>query len=74
MLHNGTADPWIPADDVAKLDAAGKPDWTIHKYDGIGHAFNNDTLPHRYDAEAAVLAHERSLVFFERHLAQRKRR
>src|SRR3970282_688180 len=36
MLHNGTADPWIPAEDQAKIDASGKPDLTIHKYEGIG--------------------------------------
>ena len=70
MLHNGTADPWIPADDQAKIDASGKPDLTIHTYAGIGHAFNNDTLPHRWHTETARVARERSLAFFDRHLAR----
>ena len=69
MLHNGTADPWIAAEDQAKIDAAGKPMMTIHKYEGIGHAFNNDTLPHRWHAATAAIARERSIAFFDKHLA-----
>ena len=70
MLHNGTADPWIPPEDEAKIDAAAKPMMTIHKYPGIGHAFVNDTLPHRYHAETAKIARGRTLAFFDRHLAR----
>ena len=36
-------------------------------YPGTQHGFNNDTTP-RYDAEAAKLAWERTLAFFETHL------
>lgn len=69
MLHNGTADPWIPPADEAAIDAAGKPMMTIHKYDGIGHAFVNDSLPWRYHAETAKISRARTLAFFKKHLA-----
>jgi carboxymethylenebutenolidase len=69
MLHNGTADPWIPPEDEAKIDAAHKPMMTIYKYPGIGHAFVNDTLPHRYHAETARIARERTMAFFKKTLS-----
>lgn len=69
MLHNGTADPWIPPEDERKIDAAGKPMMTIHKYPGIGHAFVNDTLPWRYHAETAKIARQRTMAFFKETLA-----
>ena len=57
-----TAFPWITA-----LRAAGKP--VIYQdYDGVNHAFNNDTSAERYNKEAADLAWERTLRFFRRHL------
>ncbi len=68
MLHNGTADPWIPPEDETAIDAAGKPMMTIHKYAGIGHAFVNDSLPWRYHAETAKIARERTMAFFKKHL------
>ena len=37
-------------------------------YPGAQHAFNNDTNPQRYDAEAAKDAWNRTLEFFKRHL------
>jgi len=37
-------------------------------YPGADHAFNNDTNPQRYDAEAAKDAWNRTLEFFKRHL------
>jgi carboxymethylenebutenolidase len=42
-------------------------DYTMHKYPGTQHGFNNDTTP-RYDAEAAKLAWTRTLEFFSKHL------
>ncbi len=69
MLHNGTADPWIPPADEAAIDTAGKPMMTIHKYDGIGHAFVNDSLPWRYHAETAKISRARTMAFFKKHLA-----
>ncbi len=56
----------IPAYKSA-LEAAGKS-FEIHMYDGVDHAFNNDTNAARYDAAAAKLAWERSLTFFAKHL------
>ncbi|WP_187971498.1 dienelactone hydrolase family protein [Aquibium microcysteis] len=52
----------------AALETAGKV-FTIHVYDGVQHAFNNDTSEARYDAAAAKLAWERTLAFFREHLA-----
>jgi carboxymethylenebutenolidase len=48
------------------LDAAGK-DYTMHMYEGANHGFHNDTTP-RYDEEAARLAEERTIAFFNEHL------
>jgi carboxymethylenebutenolidase len=56
----------IPAYKAA-LEAAGKT-FEIHIYEGVDHAFNNDTNAARYDAAAAKLAWDRSLAFFARHL------
>ncbi|MBM3420775.1 MAG: dienelactone hydrolase family protein, partial [Bacteroidetes bacterium] len=40
----------------------------IFIYPGTGHAFNNDTNPGRYNAEAAKLAWERTVKFFKEKL------
>jgi carboxymethylenebutenolidase len=52
----------IPAFEAA-LKAASV-DYTIHMYDSVKHAFNNDTNPGRYNREAAELAWKRTLEFF----------
>ena len=54
-----TAFPW-----VAALRAAGKT-VTYHDYDGVNHAFNNDTSAERYNKAAADLAWKRTLRFFQ---------
>nr|WP_315240650.1 dienelactone hydrolase family protein [uncultured Albidiferax sp.] len=41
--------------------------YTAYQYPGTQHGFNNDTTP-RYDAAAAKLAWERTLVFFNQNL------
>ncbi|GGD18526.1 carboxymethylenebutenolidase [Aquisalinus flavus] len=51
----------------AALKAAGK-NYTIHMYEGVNHAFNNDANAARYDADAAALAWQRTIDFFEEHL------
>lgn len=56
----------IPAYKAA-LEAAGKT-FEIHLYEGVDHAFNNDTNAARYNAAAAGLAWQRSLAFLARHL------
>jgi carboxymethylenebutenolidase len=52
---------------VAALDAAGLT-YEVQTYDGVDHAFFNDTGP-RYDATAAAQAYERVIDWFSRHLA-----
>ncbi|MEF2550549.1 dienelactone hydrolase family protein [Aurantimonas sp. A2-1-M11] len=52
----------------AALEAAGTTH-EIHVYDGVNHAFNNDTSEARYDAEAAELAWGRTVRFLKDHLA-----
>jgi carboxymethylenebutenolidase len=59
---NATGGPWVEA-----LHQAGKEP-VAYTYEGVDHAFNNDTSEARYDAEAAALAWQRTLGFFERHL------
>lgn len=48
------------------LDAHGKA-YTMHMYEGANHGFHNDTTP-RFDEEAATLAQERTIAFFNQHL------
>jgi carboxymethylenebutenolidase len=55
----------IPAYEAA-LKAAGKR-YTIHIYDNVNHAFNNDTGD-RYDKAAAHLAWSRTIAFFKENL------
>ena len=47
---------------------ADKKDFTIHIYDGVQHAFNNDTSAARYDKTAADLAWSRTVAFFKEKL------
>ncbi|MEW9804938.1 dienelactone hydrolase family protein [Mesorhizobium sp. ZMM04-5] len=51
----------------AALEAVGK-DFTIYVYDGVQHAFNNDTSAARYDKAAADLAWGRTIAFFREKL------
>jgi carboxymethylenebutenolidase len=57
-----TAWPWITA-----LRAAGKK-VTYFNYEGVNHAFNNDTSAERYNKPAADLAWKRTLRFFKQQL------
>lgn len=50
----------------AALKAAGVP-FTVYRYPGTQHGFNNDTTP-RYDKAAADLAWQRTLAFFKARL------
>lgn len=50
------------------LKAAGK-EATIYVYDGVQHAFNNDTSEARYNKEAADLAWGRTIAFLQQKLA-----
>jgi len=42
-------------------------DYQVHFYEGVNHAFHNDTTP-RYDKEAAQLAWQRTIDFFNEKL------
>ncbi len=55
----------IPAYEAA-LKANGKA-YTLHVYEGTQHGFHNDTTP-RYDENAAKLAWQRTVDFFNRSL------
>ena len=50
----------------AALEEHGK-EFTVHVYEGVNHGFHNDTTP-RYDDEAAMLAQERTIAFFDEKL------
>lgn len=70
LLHYAGLDERINAQVPAfreALDAAGV-DYTLHMYEGVDHAFHNDTSAARYSAEAADLAWTRTIDFFQRTL------
>jgi carboxymethylenebutenolidase len=69
MLHYAEMDErinagWPPYQSA--LDDAGV-EYEAHFYPGTNHGFNNDTTP-RFDEDAAALAWQRTIDFFERHL------
>ena len=70
MLHYGGLDErinaGIPAYEAA-LKEAGTP-YELFVYEGVNHAFNNDTSPARYNAAAAQLAWGRTLRLFKEKL------
>jgi carboxymethylenebutenolidase len=71
MLHYGGLDERINAGiDAYKaaLDQNGKT-YEIFVYEGVNHAFNNDTSSARYDKAAADLAWDRTVAFFKTNLS-----
>ncbi|MGD0799236.1 MAG: dienelactone hydrolase family protein [Acidobacteriaceae bacterium] len=67
MLHFGADDDHIGPDQIAAVHAA-HPEVQIFLYPGVGHAFANPDRP-SYNAEAAALAHQRSVAFLKANLA-----
>ncbi len=69
LLHYAALDERVnegwPAYEAA-LKKAGKT-YTAHIYEGANHGFHNDSTP-RYDEEAANLAWDRTITFFNEHL------
>ena len=57
----------VPAFEEA-LKAGGKT-YTLYMYEGVQHAFHNDTSAARYNVAAAKLAWERTIDFFKAELA-----
>lgn len=71
LMHYAGLDERINADVPAlrsALDAAGV-EYTAHMYEGVNHAFHNDTSAARYDAAAAKLAWDRTMEFFRETLS-----
>lgn len=71
MLHYGGLDErinaGIPAYEQALKD--NKIDYKLYIYDGVNHAFNNNTSPTRYNEAAAKLAWSRTIELFKHKLA-----
>lgn len=71
LLHYAGLDERINAGIEAyrkALDADHK-EYTVYVYDGVNHAFNNDTSAARYDKAAADLAWGRTIAFLKEKLA-----
>ncbi|MEJ1158075.1 dienelactone hydrolase family protein [Prosthecomicrobium sp. N25] len=71
MLHYAGLDQGINAGIAAyeaALKAAGKS-YELFLYEGVNHAFNNDTNAARYDKAAADLAWGRTVAFLKKSLA-----
>jgi carboxymethylenebutenolidase len=64
MLHFGSKDPHIPAEEVEKIRRS-HPDLPIYLYEA-GHGFNCDQRQ-SYEPKSAALARQRSLEFFREH-------
>lgn len=71
MLHYGGLDERINAGIPAYEQALkeNKVDYKIYIYDGVNHAFNNNTSPTRYNEAAAKLAWQRTIDLFKRKLS-----
>ncbi len=67
MLHYGGLDErinaGIPAHEAALKQ--NKVDYQLFIYEGVNHAFNNDTSPTRYNEAAAKLAWQRTIDLFK---------
>ena len=66
--HFASVDDWCTPAAVDALEAelkAGNVDYTLHRYEGMQHAFMNEGRPEVYDAEAAQLAWDRTIAFFK---------
>lgn len=67
MFHFGEHDRSIPPEAVAKHRDM-LPQMDVHTYPA-GHGFNREVDPQVYDAASAELAWQRTLGFFDKHLA-----
>jgi carboxymethylenebutenolidase len=70
QLHYASLDERINTG-IAAYEAALKANTTTYEqylYEGVNHAFHNDTSTARYNEAAAKLAWERTLAFFKKHL------
>lgn len=70
LLHYAGLDDRVNAG-ISAFEAALKANnvnYTIYMYEGVNHAFHNDTAGARYDKKAAELAWSRTIDFFRKHL------
>jgi len=69
LMHLAEEDEYISKDAQVRIKAAlaGVPNATVYSYPGQNHAFARHTGLH-YNAEAAVLANGRTVVFLAEHL------
>ncbi|WP_405728503.1 dienelactone hydrolase family protein [Streptomyces sp. NBC_01537] len=73
LLHVGSQDPTIPADQVAAIEGAltaAGTDFESHVYKGAGHAFACDARPRLYAEDSARIAWRRTHAFLDKHLPQ----
>lgn len=70
QLHYASLDERVNAGIKEYEEALKKESKTyeVHMYEGVNHAFHNDTSTARYNEAAAKLAWQRSLDFFGKHL------
>lgn len=70
QLHYAALDERINAGIPAYYEALKKNNITyeLYMYEGVNHAFHNNTSPTRYNEAAAKLAWERTMDFFKKHL------
>ena len=70
QLHYAALDERINAGISAYEDALKKEkiNYELFMYEGVNHAFHNDTSAARYNEVAAKLAWERTIAFFDKHL------
>jgi carboxymethylenebutenolidase len=70
LCHFAEDDPFEPAESVAEMEqalqAAGRP-FTVYRYPGTKHWFFEENRP-EYDAQAALLAWERTIAFLHERL------
>ena len=73
QFHFGGSDPYIPREQVAKVEAAaaGKPNVEVHVEEDAGHAFHNRKAPMFHMPEPAARAWQRTEEFLRRHLPTR---
>ena len=71
LLHWAEVDEWAEGEDpdafVERLRDHGTP-VSEHRYLGTRHSFANATVPGAFDAQAAALAHARTVMFLQKTL------
>jgi carboxymethylenebutenolidase len=67
IAHVGDLDTAVPPADVAMFKER-RPECIWHIYPGVLHGFDNSTRAERYNADASILARERTLEFLEQHI------